>query len=246
MKKIIAALTASTAAALLASSPAAAQGVPVIDPGNIAQTVKVVQNGVQQIQQLKAQVEQLSNLKNTIGDIGKGAIGSILKSAGLDLASKPDALLGQYTNTIPGIIDALPSSDAGKELGIDPGVAQKAKGSIDDARRFAISAFYGGSNVGLNEANKRQAIREAAMRDSSTAGFATAVVTKTRLGESETTIKALNEQMGASTDLRTDIQNNTAVGMAQLQQQIIQTQLIAQLLEVQSTGNMANNNSIDQ
>ena len=86
---------------------------------------------------------------------------------------------------------------------------------------------------------RRQAVREAALRDSATSGYATAVVTKVRLSESEATIQALNEQMAASTDLRTDVQNNTAVSMAQYQQMVIQTQLLAQLLEVQATGNMA-------
>ena len=73
MKKILVASVALAAAMIPAS--ASAQGIPVVDPSNIAQTIKVVQNGVQQVQQMKAQVEQISEMKNTIGAIG----GDLLK-----------------------------------------------------------------------------------------------------------------------------------------------------------------------
>lgn len=233
-----AALAATALTAVGFSAPAHAQGVPVIDPSNIAQTVKVVQNGVQQVQQMKQQVEQMTEMKNIIGATGIGEIGSILKRANLD-SEATNTLLGEFRQTVPGIIDALPNSELGRSLGVDAGNAREARTSIDAARRFTISTFYGGNNAGIDEVNKRQAIREAALRDSASSGFAQAVVAKSRLTESETTIKALNEQMSASTDLRTDVQNNTAVAMAQYQQMIIQTQILAQLLEVQATGNMA-------
>ena len=48
MKKILVASVALAAAMIPAS--ASAQGIPVVDPSNIAQTIKVVQNGVQQVQ----------------------------------------------------------------------------------------------------------------------------------------------------------------------------------------------------
>ena len=230
MKKYIAALALS--GAFVSAAPAHAQGIPVIDPSNIAQTIKVVENGVQQVQQMKAQVEQLTNLKDTIGDIGVGEIGSILERAGLNFNTEQDNLLGQFRETVPGIIDGLPNSELGRSLGVDAGAAQQARTSIDAGRRFALSTFYRGTSASA-------AVREAALRDSATSGYATAVVTKVRLSESEATIQALNEQMAASTDLRTDVQNNTAVSMAQYQQMVIQTQLLAQLLEVQATGNMA-------
>ena len=233
----LAALAAAISLSMTAGA-AHAQGVPVVDPSNIAQTVKVVQNGVQQVQQMKQQVEQMTQMKNTIGAMGVGEIGSILQRANLNIDNNNN-LLGEFRQTVPGIIDALPNSNVGRELGVDAGAARQARTSIDAARRFTISTFYGGSNAGIDEVNKRGAIREAALRDSASSGFAQAVVAKARLTESEATIKALNEQMSASTDLRTDVQNNTAVAMAQYQQLIIQTQLIAQLLEVQATGNMA-------
>jgi len=239
MKKFLALLTGVAVAAI--SLPATAQGIGVIDPSNIAQTAKVVKNGVDQVQQLKAQVKQITDMKNTIGAMGAGQIGSILDNAGLNLKSGDNDLMSQFRQTIPGILDGLPSSEIGKNLGIDAGAARNARTSIDAGRRFALNTFFVSPNASIDEVTARQGIREAAMRDSATAGFATAVVTKTRLSESEATINALNEQMAASTDLRTDVQSNSAVGMAMLQQIVVQNQLIAQLLEVQATGNMATN-----
>lgn len=237
MKKIY--LSALLISSAMIPTAASAQGVPVVDPSNIAQTVKVVQNGVQQIQQLKAQVEQLNQLKQTIGDIGEGEMKAILDAAGLNIDDNRDSLLSQFRNTIPGIIDALPDSEVGKRLGVSTNSAQGAKTNIEEGRKFALATFFKGTNASIDDITERQGIREAALRDSATAGFSTAIVTKARLVESEATIKALSTQMTASADLRTDVQNNSAVSMASLQQLVIQNQLLAQLLEVQSTGNMA-------
>ncbi len=238
IKKTISCVVAATIFAA-ASAPAHAGGIPVIDPSNIAQTVKMVQNGIKEVQQAKAQVEQLANLKDTIGAMGEGEIRSILQRSGLDATSNPDTLFNQFNATLPGIFDALPNSELGKSLGVDSSAAKNARTSIDAARRFTLSTFFRGPDASLDEITKRQGVREAAMRDSATSGFATAVVTKARLGEAQTTIDTLNDQMGKSMDLRTDVQNNSAVNMATLQQLVIQNQLLAQLLEVQSTGNMS-------
>ena len=237
-RKIITTSALAVAATLAMATPASAQGVPVVDPGNIAQTIKVAKNGIEQIQQLKAQVEQMGELKNTIGAIGEGKIGNILSVAGLDFNQQKNDLMSQFTKTLPGIIDGLPNSELGKSLGVTAGDAAGARTDIDKARRFTLKTFFNGSNATMDEVMQRQGVREAALRDSASAGFATAVVTKARLGESEATIKALNEQMAASKDLRTDVQSGNAVAMANLQQMVIQNQLLAQLLEVQATGNM--------
>lgn len=237
IKRVI--ITSALSLFALTAIPAKAQGIPVIDPGNIAQTIKVVQNGVQQVEQMKAQVEELSNLKSTIGEIGEGEIGSILNRAGLNLNGNENNLLSQFRQTIPGILDGLPNSEVGQGLGINAQSANNARTSIQGGREFVLQTFFNGTNASIDEVAQRQSIREAALRDSASTGFSTAVSTKVRLAETENTLKVLAEQMTASGDVRTDIQNNSAVGMASLQQLVIQTQLLAQLLEVQSTGNMA-------
>ena len=229
-------LAAALAASSLASVPASAQGVPVIDSGGIAQTVKVVQTGVQQVQQLRAQLEQVTKINDTLGKVGEGAINSILQGANLDLDQ--DNMIGQLRQTIPGILDGLPNSQIGQKFGVTAQAAQQARTSITAGRQFTLQTFYNGSNASVDDVTNRRGIREAAMRDSAAAGFATSVVMKTRLGEAEGTIRSLNERMAKSADLRTDVQVNSAITMANLQQLVIQNQILAQLLEVNSTGNM--------
>jgi conjugal transfer/entry exclusion protein len=219
---------------------ASAQGVPVIDPGNIAQTVKVVQNGVQQIQQLKSQLSELQNIKSMIGKVGENQLQSILSGSGFSLTGEgSDDTLTQLKSAVPGLLDALPSSETGKSLGITAGSAAKARTSIQAGREFALSSFYKSGNATMDDVTARRGVRQAAMRDSLTAGYAMAVFAKNDINKSETVMKSLSEQLSASKDLRTDVQGNSAVALAQLRQMTIQNQLMAQMLEVQSTAAMA-------
>lgn len=236
----IALVLAGAASTVAIGTPASAQGIPVVDPGNIAQTVKVVQNGIQQVQQLKAQVEQMTSMAKTIGQNGPLAIaGDLLKKAGMDFANSENSPLKEYRAAMPGLLDALPTSQAGSGLGLTNAMAQQAKTSIQAGRQFALNAFYKPGSATSDEVAARKGVREAAMRDSVTAGYAMAVVTKNDLGQTEGTMKALSEGIGKAADLRGDVQSNSAIALAQLQQLTVQSQLLSQLLEVQSTAAMA-------
>lgn len=241
MKTKLFAILAAGVALAVAPTAANAQGIPVIDPGNIAQTVKVVQNGVQQIQQLKSQLSELQNIKSMIGKVGENALGSILSGSGLSMGGEGgDDTLTQLKSAVPGILDALPKSSTGASLGINAGQAAQARTSIVAGREFALSAFYKSGNATMDEITARRGVRQAAMRDSLTAGYAMAVYAKGDINKSETVMKSLSTQLAESKDLRTDVQGNSAVALAQLRQMTIQNQLMAQMLEVQSTAAMAN------
>ena len=228
------------AVALLVGVPASAQGIPVIDPGNIAQTVKVVQNGVQQVQQLKAQAEQMTSMAKTIGQNGPMAMAKdMLTKAGMNYASPENSPLKQYRAAMPGLLDALPGSNVGQAVGVSSSMAQNAKVDINAGRQFALNAFYKPGVTSQDEIDRRRGVRQAAMRDSVTAGYAMSVYTKNDLGKTETTMKVLSEGVTSAPDLRGDVQSNSAIALAQLQQLTVQSQLLSQLLEVQSTSAMA-------
>lgn len=237
--KFLAAAAAAPLAIALAA-PASAQGIPVVDPGNIAQTVKVVQNGIQQVQQIKQQVTQMTTMAKTIGQNGPLAIAKdVLAKAGLDFANSENSPLAPYRAAMPGLLDALPGTEIGGSIGIATGLAQQAKTSITSGREFALKAFYKAGTATTEEIQQRQGIREAAMRDSVTSGYAMAVYTKNDLSQTEGRMKALSDGVQAAQDLRGDVQSNSAIALAQLQQLTVQNTLLAQLLEVQSTSNMA-------
>lgn len=240
MKTVRIILAAATSALALAAAPVTAQGIPVIDPGNIAQTVKVVQNGVQQVQQMKAQFEQMQKMANTIGANGPLAIAKdALLKAGMDFANSEKSPLNPYRAAMPGLLDALPTSKIGSNLGISSTLAQQAKTSITSGREFALSAFYKPGEASQDDITARKGVREAAMRDSVTSGYAMAVYTKNDLGQTQGQMKALSEGVTGASDLRGDVQSNSAIALAQLQQITVQNQLLSQLLEVQSTSAMA-------
>lgn len=223
----------SALAVVLAAAPAHA--VPVIDPGNIAQAVKVVQNGVQQLTQLKGQLTEITNVKNTIGQLGKGVAGSLLGDVGLDFKDLTKNPLTEFKQTLPGMLSALPTSETGKKLGISSSLAENATKSIDSGRNFAIQAFYRSTNASVNDVAMRQGVRQAALRDSATAGYALAVYSKNDLNNVEKTMQKLTEGVSNATDLRGDVAANTAVQIATLRQVAVTNQLLAQLLEVSST-----------
>ncbi len=238
MKRLV--ILAAAAASMAISAPAFAQGTPVVDPGNIAQTVKVVKNGVQQVQEMKKQFEQMQTMAKTIGQNGPMAIaGDVLKKAGLNFADEKENALAPYRAAMPGILDALPGSEAGSGLGISSGLATKAKTNIQSGRQFALQAFYKPGSATVDEIAQRRGIREAAMRDSVTAGYAMSIYTKNDLGQTEGRMKALQEGITSATDLRGDVQSNSTIGLATLQQLTVQNTLLAQLLEVTSTAAMA-------
>lgn len=238
--RLLLATASTTVGMMLFTAPASAQGIPVVDPSNIAQTVKVVQNGVQQVQQMKAQVEQMTNMAKTIGQGGPLAIATdIMKKAGLDFLSSDKSPLAPYRAAMPGLLDALPKTSSGSTLGIASDLAEKAKTNIQSGREFALKAFYKPGDASVDDIAARKGIRDAAMRDSVTSGYAMAVYTKNDLGQTETMMKELSSGVTKATDLRGDVQGNSAIALAQLKQLTVQNQLLSQLLEVQSTSAMA-------
>lgn len=234
MKKLLLAVALTSALA----SPAAA-GVPVVDPANIAQTIKVVQGQIQQLRAIQQQVEQATGLANTIGSMGPGQALNILQGAALNYAGETSQL-SPYMDTLPGILDALPNSNAGGILGISTSDVQNAKINIESGRRFAIDAFYKGGNASMDQVAARAGVRRAAQRDSATAGYALAVFTKNNLGNLETRMNGLSDSVANSADLRSDVQANSAIALANLEQVTVTNQLLSQLLEVTAANTIAN------
>jgi hypothetical protein len=234
MKKLVVGAVAFLMASAVAA-PASATGIPVIDPGNIAQTMKVVQQGVQQLQALQQQLQQVKNLQSSLGNLGPGIAGQLLQQVpGLNFSGTNSALAG-LKGTLPGMLDALPSSQTGQSLGISSSLASQAKTDITAGRQFAIQAFFKGGTATNSDVTTRAGVRQAALRDSATSGYALAVYAKNDLNGVEQTMQGLSDKVSASTDLRGDVAANTAVELAALRQAAVTNQLLAQLLEVDST-----------
>jgi len=243
MKKLITGAVALLAASAL-STPAMAAGVPVVDFSSTAQLMKSVQQGVQQLKALQDQLAQVKNIQGTLGDAlnVKKFTGDLFKLPGLSFDGAGSALAG-LKGTLPGMLDALPNSKVGQNLGISSSLASDAKTNIESGRKFAIQAFYKNGNATMNDVTARAGVRQAALRDSATSGYALAVYAKNDLNGVEKTMDALSKKVSASTDLRSDVAANTAVELAALRQTAVTNQLLAQLLEVHSASAINNDSA---
>lgn len=243
MKKLVAGAVALLAASAI-STPAMAAGVPVIDFSSTAQLMKSVQQGVQQLKALQDQLAQVKGIQGTLGDAlnVKKFAGDLFNLPGLSFDGPNSALAG-LKGTLPGMLDALPSSKVGQSLGISSTLASDAKTNIESGRKFAIQAFYKNGNATMNDITARSGVRQAALRDSATSGYALAVYAKNDLNGVEKTMDALSKKVSASTDLRSDVAANTAVELAALRQTAVTNQLLAQLLEVHSASAINNDSA---
>lgn len=211
---------------------AQAAGIPVIDPAAIAQVTKTVAQGAQQLQAINNTLNEVNKLSTSVGKIGPGMASSILGDVGLDFNRQQDPLK-LLDGAMPRIIDALPQSQAGRALGVSASVANGAKTSIEGGRRFVNQAFYTKS-VQAGALAQRNQVREAALRDAASSGYALAVVQKNDIANMEVVMKGLAEKVTQATDLRSDISANTAVLMASLKAQTNNNAMLAQLVELEA------------
>lgn len=221
-----------TAPMFTMTSAVRAAGIPVIDPVAIAQATKTVAQGVQQLTKLQEQVNQVTSLVNTVGKVGPGISGALLKDLKLDFGNQLNPLKA-LDGAMPRLLDALPNSKAGRAIGISTTLALNAKTSVEAGRKFAETAFFP-SDQRLATIEQSSAVRSAAMRDAASAGYAIAVVQKNEVADMEPVMKGLSTKISASTDLRSDISANTAVLMAMLKQQANANIMLAQLVELES------------
>lgn len=224
---LTAALIATTA---LAATPAAAQ-IPVIDPTAIARIREVVSTGAQQLTQIRQQVQQVTQMRNTIGQLGQGQLSSILSSSGINL-SGPESLL-RDVNTLGSSVGNMQNvasnfSISGENLRL-PQIQ-----TIQDGREAASQLFFygGNSTMSMTEVQQLRERRNAVLRETAITAHGAATAIKSDLTQTQQIADRLSAQAAAATDLRTDVQANTATMLAIYTEVQKQTALQAQLLEL--------------
>lgn len=93
---------AASIAALMATAPASAQGIPVIDAASIAQAIEQFKQGAEQLQQLEAQLKQAQELYGSLNGLtNMGDVASLLNKPEIrqalpeDFAAVEDLLSGK-------------------------------------------------------------------------------------------------------------------------------------------------------
>lgn len=230
-----------TVSAIALTSVPANAAIPVIDPSAIARIREVVSVGTQNLNAVRQQVQGVQQMKNTIGQIGQGRIGSILQASGLDFSGELGLL-----RDLEGLNNNV--SDLGRSLQ-QTGVATPqqmvtASRNFSSARQMTGKIFYGATNTPAGAAQVRNS-RAAALRESGVASYGLALTTKGHLDRSADIANKLSAQMKSSADLRTDVQANTAAIMALYSEVAQQTAIQVQLLELEAAKTLAGDTRTD-
>jgi len=222
----------------LISAPAAAN-IPVIDPTAIARIREAVATASKQLAQAQQQVQQVTQMRNTIGQIGKGQLDSIMKSSGVDLSGAQGVLkdvqtLGTTSSNIGNSV---------KNLGIEgEGALNIPKiDSLTAGRDAASKIFYygGAAEMTVATVKKLRERRNIALRETAVTSFGAATSFKSDLTQTQQIADKLGAQASDSSDLRTDVQVNTATLLAMYAELQKQTAIQAQLLELDSSRTLA-------
>lgn len=222
------------AAAFFAAAPASAQGTPVIDPSAIAKIRETISVGTKQLGAIQQQVQQVTQMRNTLGQIGPGMLGNILKESGLDFAG-PEGILRDVSSMASQSKSMI--SEAGN-LSVN-GIMPKLPASITnlaDGRNAAKSLFFYAGEKALDQTGITQLRerRNAVLRDAAINGYGAATSMKGDMVKSQQIADKLSTQAQSTTDLRGDVQANTATMLAIYGEITKQTAIQAQMLEVQS------------
>lgn len=241
-KKRYIALSVLAASTVLTATPAYA-AVPVIDPTAIARIREVVATASKQLAQVQQQVSQVTQMRNTIGQIGKGQISNILEKTGIDFVGAQGVLrdvqtLGNSSANIGSLVQNL-KIEGEAALNI-PKINSLSAGRDAASKIF----FYGGeAAMTVGTVQKLRERRNLALRETAVTSFGAAASFKSDLQETQQVADKLSQQATESTDLRTDVQVNTATLLAMYAELQKQTAIQAQMLELDSSRTLASDST---
>lgn len=230
------------AAALIAttslSAPAYAAAVPVIDPAAIARIREAVTTASQQLAQAKQQLSQMQQMRNTIGQVGQGQIGTILQQSGLDFAGEKGVLnsvrtLSSQANNLGSIAKNLQISGEGA-INI-PNISSSADPIAAGREAAGQLFFYNGDQTMTQEAvSGLRERRNIVLRETAVTAYGAATALRADLDGTRQIAEGLQNQAKTSADLRTDVQVSTAALLAMYAELQKQTTMAAQMLELEA------------
>jgi hypothetical protein len=237
--------TALITTTVLSSVPASAN-IPVIDPTAIARIREAVATASKQLAQAREQVQQTTQMRNTIGQIGKGQLSSILQSSGINLGGATGVLrdvqtLGSTSSNIGNTVKNL-TIQGESALNI-PKIDSLTAGRDAASKIF----YYGGkAEMTMETVKKLRERRNIALRETAVTSFGAATSFKSDLTQTQQIADKLSAQAADSSDLRTDVQVNTATMLAMYAELQKQTAIQAQMLELDSSRTLATDSTAKQ
>lgn len=210
------------AAAAAVAVPGVAGAVPVTDSGVIAQTSKIAGFASDQLATLDNIRSEVREMQDAIGAAG---IRDGLASAPQFKDYSNGGEIGQALRDFAPNTKAVTGSDGA------PGAFE----SLGGARDYVSQTFFSSGGVSTRERNDYAELRLRALRDAVFNGYALALVTRQQLSKSADRATALQDMVSGATDLRGDLQANSAILLAQHQQMSQMVALLAATLELEAT-----------
>jgi len=217
-----------------------AQGVPVVD----ASAISAAQQNLQMLQQ---QLQQLQNLANTAQGLAKavgqsGALSvvlpQLLSQSGLD----------QFTAATSSVLAGL---NAGSQLQSVLGQIRQQKGlsgqsgqtpdfsSFSSAQQWVGNSLTTSSTATLTAQGLGRQARTMVAGQAAADGYALSLAARQQVSAMSAQTQSLANQVAAAQTLRDDVAANTAVMLAVHDEMAEVQALLASLLAVQSSGQMA-------
>lgn len=230
---------------LSAASSGMAQGIPVVDVSAIAAAQQNLHMLQQQFQQLQSLLNTAQGLAKSVGQGGalSVALPQALSQSGLD----------QFSTTVTGSLSgALPGSQLQSvfsQIGQSKGLAASAVGAPDFSNFTSTQQWVNNVLTTSPTANAtaqglgRQA-RGMVAGEAAANGYALALTARQQVSTMAAQTQVLANQVSAAATLRDDVAANTAVMLAVHDEMAEIQALLASLLAVQSSGQMAESDMI--
>lgn len=222
-------LTAALVATAFLVTPARAQ-VPVIDAGQLGQSVMLLQTSMQQLQQLQQLVQLAQQFQGIVGQAGQiagpfqsGGFGSAFGGGGFGLQGMSS--FGRFDPCQMGMCVGGRGAPTSMAFGT--------------ARTWATDSFFRQTSGSYDDGRQQLAVRQAAGVGAAHDGLAMAITARQQIARSAERQAALEQAVAGAGDLRGDVQGATAVASALYQQERERTAMLAALLQLSAARQIA-------
>lgn len=222
------------------SSPGLADGIPVIDASAIAAAQQNLDALKQQVQQLQNLLSTAQNLAKSIGQDGalKVVLPQAFSQSGLDQFS--NTVTSSLSGTLPGSQLQSIFSQIGQLKGLSASVTGTPDFSnFSSTQQWVKNVLTTPATASATTQGLGRQARALVAGEAAASGYALALSARQQVSAMATQTQALATQVSSATTLRDDVAANTAVMLA-IHDEMAEIQaLLASLLAVQSSGQMA-------
>ena len=226
-------------AGLLFAAAGNAQGIPVVDASAIAAAQQNLQMLQQQFQQLQSLMTTAQGLAKSVGQNGplSTAMPQILSQSGLDQFASAAA------SGIAGLNNGSSLQSLLARIRQQKGLAGSAQtpdfSSFASARQWVDSALATPPSATATAQGLARQARGMVAGEAAANGYALALTARQQISAMSDQTQSLADQIANASTLREDMAANTAVMLAIHDEMAEIEALLASLLAVQSTGQMA-------